>query len=88
MTRVPHSRNINTAGKFIAAGAVLVGVARSGVETTSQVTAVLLCHSGYGSVCDQGALLFDGCFPCPLCHVNQMGDPAIPAMLSLCHSWW
>lgn len=117
------SRDIDTAAKFIGAGAATVGVAGSGAgigtvfgsliigyarcvftlwnctnmflnvflscnwdiffwvfqEPISEAAAVLICHPGICPVWSYGTVLFDGCFPYPVCYVKYLSyDTLVP----------
>ncbi|CAO2644540.1 ATP synthase F(0) complex subunit C2, mitochondrial [Lemmus lemmus] len=90
------SRDIDTAAKFIGAGAATVGVAGSGAgigtvfgsliicqEPLSEAAALLLRNSGLHPLRGHGAFLPNGGLSHPLRHVKQL-SPLPPPIVLLC----
>lgn len=53
-------------------------------EPISEAAAVLICHSGICPVWSHGTVLFDGCFPYPVCYVKRLSYYTLITNVTTC----
>lgn len=53
-------------------------------EPIAEAAAVLICHSGICPVWSHGTVLFDGCFPYPVCYVKRLSYYTLITNVTTC----